>query len=173
MLFQFYSKFTILNKTEKLVEKLGVHLENKEQIAPLAARILAKLILIGKKGITFEELVCDLGASKSTISSHLTNLQATQRITYFTKPGDRKKYFILSPNAMINSMTEMLKAWEIESQLHREVMEYKEAINASLPEDSEERFDLEFHTQYLEFLGRATSAVKKLQKTLAEKHTND
>jgi hypothetical protein len=70
-------------------------------------------------------------------------------------------------------MTEMLKTWEIESQLHHEVMEYKEEINQSLPKDSEERFDLEFHTQYLEFLDRATSAVKKLQKTLTEKHTND
>jgi DNA-binding transcriptional regulator GbsR (MarR family) len=120
-----------VSKKEKLVERLGVHLENKEQIAPLAARILSKLILTGRRGITFEDLVCDLCASKSTISSHLTNLQATQRVTYFTKPGDRKKYFILSPDAMIKSMTEMLQNWELESVLHREVMVYKEEITSS------------------------------------------
>ena len=33
-----------------LVEKLGVHLENREQLAPVAARILAYIILTGKKG---------------------------------------------------------------------------------------------------------------------------
>lgn len=158
-----------MNRKEKLVERLGVHLENKEQIAPLAARILSKLILIGKKGITFEDLVCDLGASKSTISSHLTNLQATQRVTYFTKSGDRKKYFILSPDAMIKSMTEMLKTWELESVLHREVMEYKEEINHSLPENSDEKFELDFHKDYISFLDQASASIEKLRQKLSEK----
>ncbi len=158
-----------MNRKEKLVERLGVHLETKEQIAPLAARILAKLILIGKKGITFEDLVCDLCASKSTISSHLTNLQATQRITYFTKSSDRKKYFILSPDAMIKSMTEMLKTWEAETILHREVMEYKEEINQSLAENSDEKFELDFHKDYISFLEQASASVQKLREKLSEK----
>ncbi|MCZ4317748.1 transcriptional regulator [Aequorivita viscosa] len=158
-----------MSKKEKLVERLGVHLENKEQIAPLAARILSKLILTGRRGITFEDLVCDLCASKSTISSHLTNLQATQRVTYFTKPGDRKKYFILSPDAMIKSMTEMLQNWELESVLHREVMVYKEEINSSLPENSDEKFELDFHKDYISFLEQASASIKKLREKLAEK----
>ncbi len=166
---EIFHQVRILNKKEKLVEKLGVHLENKEQIAPLAARIISKLILLGKKGITFEELVCDLGASKSTISSHLTNLQASQRITYFTKPGDRKKYFILSPDAMIKSMTEMLKTWELESVLHREVMAYKEEVNRSIPEDSDEKFELDFHKDYISFLEQASASIKKLREKLSEK----
>jgi len=81
-----------LTKKESLIEKLGVHIESKDQLAPLAARILSTLILTGKKGATFESLVCELNASKSTISTHLTTLQAANRITYHTKCGDRKKY---------------------------------------------------------------------------------
>ena len=69
---------------------MGVHIETREQLAPLAARIIATLVLKGKKGETFENLVCELNASKSTIFTHLTTLQASNRITYYTKSGDRK-----------------------------------------------------------------------------------
>jgi DNA-binding transcriptional regulator GbsR (MarR family) len=161
-----------LTKRKQLVEKLGVHIEGKEQIAPLAARILAILILTGKQGITFDALVSELSASKSTISTHLTNLQAASRITYYTKPGDRKKYFIIIPDAMIHSMNEMLKNWKNERELHLEIIAYKKEINKGNSEDSEEHFDLEFHTDYLEFLSQASASMEKLQKKLSEKHKN-
>lgn len=158
---------------KKLIEKIGVHIEGKEQIAPLAARILATLILTGKQGTTFESLVCDLGASKSTISTHLTTLQAANRITYYTKSGDRKKYFRLIPDVMIKSMEDMLGSWKSERDLHLEIIEYKQEINKTLSKDSERYFDLEFHTEYLEYLDQASTSIKKLQKRLAEKHKND
>ena len=56
-----------------LVEKLGVHLEKREQLAPVGARILSYIILTGKKGATFEDMVTILCASKSTISTHLNH----------------------------------------------------------------------------------------------------
>lgn len=162
-----------MTKKEKLIEKLGVFIESKEQLAPLAARIISTLILTGKKGVTFETLVSELSASKSTISTHLTTLQAANRITYHTKCGDRKKYFILVPDAMINSMSVMLKNWKNERDLHLEIMEYKKEINAELPEDCTEIFDLEFHDEYLEFLSQASVSMEKLRKKLTEKQKND
>ncbi|SRX52520.1 GbsR/MarR family transcriptional regulator [Aequorivita sp. CIP111184] len=163
-----------MTKKEKLIEKLGVHIESKEQLAPLAARIISTLILTGKRGVTFETLVSELSASKSTISTHLTTLQAANRITYHTKCGDRKKYFTLVPDAMINSMSLMLKNWKNERDLHLEIMDYKKEMNAVLPEDcTEEIFDLEFHHDYLEFLSQASASMEKLQKRLTEKHKND
>ncbi|OYX24100.1 MAG: transcriptional regulator, partial [Flavobacteriales bacterium 32-35-8] len=77
-----------------LIEKLGILLETKDQLAPVAARIKAYIILKGKSGTTFEDLVADLCASKSTISTHLNHLLDLKKIVYFTKLGDRKKYFI-------------------------------------------------------------------------------
>lgn len=162
-----------MTKKEKLIEKLGVHIESKEQLAPVAARIMSTLILSGKKGATFDYLVSELGASKSTISTHLTTLQAANRITYHTKCGDRKKYFTLVSDAMINSMNEMIKNWKSERELHLEIIEYKKEVNSTLPNDSIELFDLEFHNDYLEFLTLASDSMGKLQKKLTEKHKND
>lgn len=159
-------------KKENLIEKMGVHLEHKEQLAPLAARILAQLVLKGKKGETFEKLVGDLNASKSTIFTHLTTLQASSRITYYTKPGDRKKYFIISPNAMINSMDEIIENWNEEHELHLEIVEYKKDFNKKFSENSEEKFDLEFHQEYLNYLEQATALMKNLRIKLIENHKN-
>src|SRR5690606_23593601 len=96
-------------KTKKfqLVEKLGVHFENTDHLAPVAARIMAYVILTGKTGTTFEDLVSDLCASKSTISTHLNHLQGLNKLTYFTKSGDRKKYFILNPDYILQSINNM------------------------------------------------------------------
>lgn len=162
-----------VDKKEKLIEKLGVHFEHKEQLAPLAARIIATLVLKGKKGATFEQLVCNLKASKSTIFTHLTTLQAIHRITYYTKPGDRKKYFILSPDSLINSMNEMIGNWNKEKELHIEVAEYKKEINKSLPEDSTDKFDLDFHEGYLEYLDHVTRLMDALRVKLIKNQTND
>lgn len=152
---------------------MGVHLESHEQLAPLAARIIANLALKGKKGETFENLVCDLKASKSTIFTHLTTLQASHRITYYTKSGDRKKYFILSPNAWIRSMDEMLENWKQERDIHLEIVSYKEDINKDFPEDSDEHFDLNFHHEYLNYLEQATNMMQSLRVKLIENHKND
>ena len=162
-----------MRKKEKLIEKMGVHLEHREQLAPLAARILANLVLKGKKGETFENLVRDLNASKSTIFTHLTTLQASNRITYYTKTGDRKKYFILSPNALIHSMNEMIKNWNEERDIHLEIVNYKEDINKDFPEDSDEKFDLDFHHEYINYLEQATIMMQNLRIKLIENHKND
>ncbi|WP_234946472.1 GbsR/MarR family transcriptional regulator [Aequorivita viscosa] len=162
-----------MNKKDKLIEKMGVHLEHKEQLAPLAARILSSLILKGKKGETFENLVSELQASKSTIFTHLTTLQASHRITYYTKTGDRKKYFILSPNAWIQSMDEMINNWNDERDIHLEIINYKAETNKNFPEDSDERFDLGFHHEYLSYLNQATSLMENLRQKLIENHKND
>ena len=37
----------LAHKKEELIERLGVHIEQKDQIAPLAARIISSLILNG------------------------------------------------------------------------------------------------------------------------------
>jgi len=153
-----------------LIERLGVHIEKKDNIPPLAARILSTLILTGKNGCTFDELVNNLQASKSTVSTHLTNLQHLKKITYYTVCGDRKKYFIMNPKSMILSMGEMLDTWEKEKHLHIAIMNYKEKINHIEPENAEEHFDLEFHLDYLNYLEQASDSIKRIRERLLEKH---
>ena len=78
---------------EEIIETLGLHLEKEYNLPPLAARIYAILILTDEDGITFEDCLEKRGASKSSTSTSLNLLQNMGLITYFTKPGDRRRYF--------------------------------------------------------------------------------
>lgn len=162
----------MMQKRKNLIEKIGVQIERRRQLAPLAARILAYLILKDHKGETFENLVEGLCASKSTISTHLSSLQATHQVTYYTKPGDRKKYFILSPDALIREMNETIEGWEEEKEMHQEIAAYKKEFNEAQPKNSAENFDLDFHFEYMNYLDQATKLIKNLQAKLIKNHPN-
>jgi len=154
-----------------LVEKLGVLLESKDQIAPVAARIKAYIILKGKTGTTFEDLVSDLCASKSTISTHLNHLLDLKKIVYFTKQGDRKKYFIINKDSICLSIDTMIESWNSEKELHIEIRNYKEKVNSSDILDEDSKFELEFHDDYIQYLDEASKALSRLRlKILEKKH---
>lgn len=158
----------------KLVEKLGVHLESRESLAPVAARILSYIILTGKRGATFEEMVEILCASKSTISNHLNHLQDLQKIEYFTKTGDRKKYFIINKNSVLHHIDNMISEWATIKDLHLEIKKYKQTINNQISENNEdtEKFELSFHNDYLKFLNEATASIQKLKENLIKNKFN-
>jgi DNA-binding transcriptional regulator GbsR (MarR family) len=83
---------------QEIIEMFGVHYEHFFNIPPLAARILGTLIIDGcKSGLTFDDLVLKMQASKSSISTNLNLLQKMEKINYFTIVGDRKKYFKAAP----------------------------------------------------------------------------
>ncbi|RLJ67191.1 hypothetical protein CLV86_0680 [Lacinutrix venerupis] len=156
----------ICNEKMRLVEKLGVHLETREQLAPVAARILAYIILTGKKGTTFEEMVIVLCASKSTISTHLNHLQDLNKIEYFTKTGDRKKYFIINKDSVIQHINNLIKEWQEVRELHAEIKNYKNTINLNKIENDNEKFDLSFHDDYIKFIEEASASINELREKL-------
>jgi len=147
---------------QALIEKLGVFIESKEQLAPVAARILSYIILTGKTGTTFEDLVTKLCASKSTISTHLNHLQDLNKIVYFTKTGDRKKYFVVNQDTIIQSIDAMIENWSVQKELHIEIKEYKEHANSSNTDETS-KFDLSFHHNYIQFLNEATTSILELR----------
>ena len=152
----------------ELVEKLGVFLENRDGLAPVAARILSYIILTGKQGTTFEDLVTNLCASKSTISTHLCHLQNLKKINYFTKIGDRKRYFIINRDTMVQDISAMIDGWEEQKQLHVEIMGYKAKVNESLSE--EDKFDFHYHESFIQFLNGAIESISKLKETIIEQN---
>lgn len=158
------------NDKEDLVERLGVFMEQKEQLAPVAVRILSYIILTGKAGTTFDDLVRDLCASKSTISTHLNHLADLKRILYFTKTGDRKKYYTINEDSIIQSIDAMTESWILQKELHLEIREYKEKTN-QLKNDYTSKFNLDFHDTYIEFLDEVTKAVSTLKSRILEKNT--
>lgn len=154
-------------KKFQLVEKLGVHFEHSEQLAPVGARILSFIILTGKAGVTFEDLVTDLCASKSTISTHLNHLQDLHKIIYFTKIGDRKKYFIVNSDTLRQSIDDMVAKWEMEKELHVEVAEYKKEINCLDTTNPSFEFDLTYHENYINYLNLAMASMIDLRSRVA------
>lgn len=157
----------LCKKKSELVEKLGVHIEGKDNLAPVAARILSYIILTGKIGTTFEDLLINLCASKSTVSTHLNHLQDLKKVVYFTKPGDRKKYFTINQDAIVLSIDTMIESWESQKDLHLEIKTYKESANATLSEDVP-KFDLLFHDNYIKFLDEATKSILELRTKITE-----
>lgn len=160
----------VCKEKQDLVERLGVFMEQKEQLAPVAARILSYIVLTGKLGTTFEDLVRILCASKSTISTHLNHLADLKRIVYFTKPGDRKKYYTINQDSIVQNIDTMMESWMTQKELHFEIREYKEKSNRS-NSDEASRFDLDFHDNYIKFLSEVTKSVATLKSKIIEKNT--
>lgn len=150
-----------------LVEKLGVHLEKREHLAPVAARILSYIILTGKQGTTFEDMVNILCASKSTISTHLNHLQDLNKIVYFTKTGDRKKYFVINKDMVIQHIDHMMQEWEEVKALHLEIRDYKKQVNSKKNDDAS-KFELDFHDIYIKFLEEASQSISTLKSEIIE-----
>ena len=149
----------------ELVERLGIHFENRDNLAPVAARILSYIILNGKKGTTFDDLVLGLCASKSTISTHLSHLQGLKKIEYFTKTGDRKRYFTINHKTILQGFTEMLLQWAKEKELHEEIIEYKIKANEYL-DSKEEEFTIGFHDSYINYLNEAVKSITILKNKI-------
>lgn len=145
-----------------LIEKLGVFFEKEHHLAPVAARIFSLIILSGKKGVTFEELVCRLKAGKSTVSTHLESLQSHNKIEYFTLVGDRKRYFIVNKDLMLNSLDELQKQWTEQKSLFQEVLSFKKVcMTADI--SGEENFDLQFQKDFIAYADDILQSISKLK----------
>ncbi|MEM8521362.1 MarR family transcriptional regulator [Flavobacterium sp. PL12] len=80
----------------KLIEELGLQLEDNIKLSPLASRIYSLLILSSNEGLTFEEIQTIVPASKSSISVNVNVLLQLDYISFYTKSGTRKRYFRLA-----------------------------------------------------------------------------
>lgn len=115
----------IQKEKEELREMFGVHFERQYNIPPLAARILGILIIDScKAGITFEDLVERMGASKSSVSTSVNLLLKMGKIQYYTLAGDRKKYF--RPSPLSERLASYIKMIEHEKLIIERMLVYRE-----------------------------------------------
>lgn len=121
---------------EELVELFGVHFENVHNLPPLGSRIFATLILDSCENmITFEDLVERMGASKSSVSTNLNLLLKLGKISYYTVPGDRKKYY--KPTHFSERFDNYLKMMAAEKLLIAKMFDYREKTAACVYSKSE------------------------------------
>ena len=156
----------LLKEKLALVEELGVYFECNDNLSPLASRISVYLILNGVEGATFGELVEKLEASKSSISTNLQLLQTMNRITYYTKSGDRKRHFKMSPNYLKSRMEEKISLWEKEKNNHQKIYNYKEKVLQLNKKYNENHISLQFNKQYMEFIDKMINNLTELKKSL-------
>lgn len=124
-------------KQKELIERIGVFHEHKG-LQPLHGRIIGLMLVHEKAEVTFEEIVDLLGVSKSAVSNALNFLQAKERVTYHTKPGDRKRYFTLQSNNWQDEFEKELQGITKFQEFIDEVLELRgdrtEEFNCSLRE---------------------------------------
>ncbi|WP_375325780.1 GbsR/MarR family transcriptional regulator [Flagellimonas sp. GZD32] len=148
---------------EEIIETIGLHLEEEHNLPPLAARIYAALILTDKDGLTFEGCLERLGASKSSISTSLNLLVNMGLITYFTKHGDRKRYFTTAKKKtfFLSKLQENLKRVESEKHIITLVMGYHQQHCPKKYEDGQIRNQI-----YLDYVHENEQILKKSIKKL-------
>lgn len=102
--------------TEKktLIEEVGLHFQEGHNLSPLAGRIFALLMLSKKEGFSFEQMVEITGASKSSVSTNINLLVQMKFVEYYTKPGDRKRFFRMTRSNLRISLEEKLDDLEKE-----------------------------------------------------------
>jgi len=114
---------------KKLIEEVGLHFEKAKQMSPLAARIYAIMILSPYDGHTFDEILEMTCASKSSVSTQLNLLLQLKKVEYFTKSGDRKRYFRASKSYLINTLKEDLERVKEEIALINKITEFDSLYN--------------------------------------------
>lgn len=114
---------------QKLIEEMGLYFEKNVQIPPLAARIYAIMILSPEAGHTFEEIMELVCASKSSVSTNLHLLLQLKNIEYFTKTGDRKRYFRSSRDYLHIMLQEYLTNVQGQLRLVEKINEFNSKNN--------------------------------------------
>ncbi|MCR9228196.1 MAG: transcriptional regulator [Flavobacteriaceae bacterium] len=142
---------------EEIIETLGLHLEQEHNLPPLAGRIYAVLILTDKDGLTFEGCLERLGASKSSISTSLNLLLNMALVTYFTKSGDRRRYFTTAKKNtfFLSKLQENLKRVEKEKNIITLVLDYHKENNPKKYEEGQTRNQV-----YLDYVNENENILK-------------
>lgn len=107
-----------------LIEEVGLQIQGKHNFTPLAARIYAILILSPAGGCTFENLINLTKASKSSVSTNLNLLVQLKYVEFFTKSGDRKRYFRTTQHYLRHTLEEYLALIEKELEVVEKINKF-------------------------------------------------
>ncbi|MDT7827367.1 hypothetical protein RQM65_01650 [Pricia sp. S334] len=151
-----------------LVEEVGMAIEERADLSPLAARIYAALILSSEEGLTFDEIVAWHQASKSSVSNNLNVLIKLKYVEFYTKHGDRRRYFRTSKFYVKSAMEKYHEHFEKE-------LDVLEKINAFNKKHNPEKFRNEksVGTLYQEYLTDLNEGFKNKIKEIEQFENQD
>src|SRR5690606_33768165 len=130
-------------------------LEYRADLAPLAARIYATLLISSNEGLTFDEIMDIVQASKSTVSNNLNILVQLNYVEYFTRPGNRKRYFKTSEFYVKNALEQYMALLNKELEIINRVDTYNK-------ENNPEKFNHEqsIRTLFRDYLNEERDLIK-------------
>lgn len=138
---------------ENKVEEIGIFYESTG-LTPMEARVFALLLLSDPPEQDFYAIQDFLHASKSTVSNALKRLINEGRIDYITRPGDRKRYFRISPQRWLSEMQSRIGNMSPTVDVMRKVIEIRS--DADTPAFNEELCSI---LRYLEYLNEELPQV--------------
>lgn len=158
---------SIKKEKEELIEMFGIHFESTHNVPRLAARIMGVLIIEHKSGMTFENLVEYMGASKSSVSTSLNLLLKMGKITYYTLPGDRKKYFRSSPFS--ERFESYMKMIDYEKEIIDKMLVYRKKEEVETGDKFDYQYILAYKEHVLEMeamLEKTITKFKEIEKNI-------
>lgn len=152
------------NQLKELIEDFSKYFENTYSFPPLTSKIYAYLMLDCKtNGVTFDELVEILNASKSSVSTSLNFLTQLKHIEYFTKIDNRKRFYRISSENLLIRLRKILDMLAHERQLVERLKHYRQESCEGGRENSILKSDI-----YLDHLknsiGQLSQTIEKLEK---------
>ncbi len=153
---------------EELIELFGTHFHRYHNLPPLAGTILA-ILIVNKRldGMTFNEILEITQASKSSVSTNLNLLLKAERIVYYTKCGERKKYF--KPSSLVDRMSNHIKVVEAEIKLIKKLKNYDVTYNTTDATDKYQKASDAYLLYMEQFLNVINTAAEQLAKIEQEK----
>ena len=94
-------------KTLQLIERVGV-LTESEGLPRIAGRIFG-LLLVTPGECSLDDMAETLGVSKASISTDARRLEQFGIVSRTSRPGDRRDYYAIAPNALHQSLDNKLR----------------------------------------------------------------
>lgn len=149
-----------------LFESFCVHLEKTYQFPPLAAKILAYMVLYSDiNGFSFENLLEIFKVSKSSLSTSINLLLSINQLEYIHKIDSRKRFFRLNFNYLPEKLVFLHEIVIKDLYYTKRINEYKK--KNKITNLIEENGVLDVYTQYLEdsqkLLKETINKIKTIQ----------
>ncbi len=144
------------NERTSFIEETGLLFENLGTTR-MAGRILGYLMITDKEMVSFDELCQVLQASKSSISTNIKSLITLHYVKPITLPGDRKTYYMLSPDLdWVESLMKRVELLKVMNKLFRKGLDLR--VNKKDKASEWLRMSVEFYEwvveEYPKFLAR-------------------
>ena len=131
----------------QVIENLGVEME-KMDVPPVHARIFILLLMVNPPYMSFEDIQEHLQVSKSSVSKYLNIMLEQGTLDYRTFSGDRRRYFYLNHEKLLNKIYTGASKFSTISNLMEDCLREREG---AVPEEKNEH--LKEISDFFSFLG--------------------